>query len=85
MVQRLTSHHSAAQVLGSGTTGTVKLAVHVSTGVRVAIKIIPKRKPVPGHNDNDTCRGLIHEMVPGTVSGDYVHVAGDYLQGVTKT
>ena len=33
-----------AEVLGSGTTGTVKLAVHIPTGIRCAVKIIAKRK-----------------------------------------
>jgi serine/threonine protein kinase len=32
------------EILGSGTTGTVKLAVHIPTGMRVAVKIISKRK-----------------------------------------
>lgn len=32
------------EIIGSGTAGTVKLAVHVPTGMRVAVKIIPKRK-----------------------------------------
>eukprot|EP01052_Picozoa_sp_SAG31_P009674 SAG31_NODE_513_length_14715_cov_22.844554_5_plen_523_part_00 len=32
------------EVLGSGTTGTVKLAVHLPTGMRCAVKIIAKRK-----------------------------------------
>ena len=32
------------EILGSGTTGTVKLAVHIPTGMRVAVKIVSKRK-----------------------------------------
>ena len=32
------------EIIGSGSAGTVKLAVHVPTGMRVAVKIIPKRK-----------------------------------------
>jgi len=32
------------EILGSGTTGTVKLAVHIPTGMRCAVKIIAKRK-----------------------------------------
>jgi serine/threonine protein kinase len=32
------------EILGSGTTGTVKLAVHVPTGIKCAVKIIAKRK-----------------------------------------
>eukprot|EP01048_Picozoa_sp_COSAG05_P028393 COSAG05_NODE_8783_length_672_cov_0.776614_1_plen_154_part_01 len=31
-------------IIGSGTMGTVRLTVHVPTGMRVAVKIIPKRK-----------------------------------------
>jgi len=32
------------EIIGSGSAGTVKLAVHVPTGLRLAVKIIPKRK-----------------------------------------
>ena len=32
------------EIIGSGSAGTVKLAVHVPTGLQVAVKIIPKRK-----------------------------------------
>jgi tRNA A-37 threonylcarbamoyl transferase component Bud32 len=32
------------EIIGSGSAGTVKLAVHIPTGMRVAVKIIPKRK-----------------------------------------
>ena len=32
------------EIIGSGSAGTVKLAVHISTGMRVAVKVIPKRK-----------------------------------------
>jgi tRNA A-37 threonylcarbamoyl transferase component Bud32 len=31
-------------IIGSGSMGTVRLSVHIPTGVRVAVKIIPKRK-----------------------------------------
>ena len=32
------------EIIGSGSAGTVKLAVHIPTGLQVAVKIIPKRK-----------------------------------------
>ena len=32
------------EIIGSGSAGTVKLAVHIPTGLQVAVKVIPKRK-----------------------------------------
>ena len=48
------------EILGSGTTGTVKLAVHIPTGMRVAVKIVSKRKFLVNKTLEDNIDHEIH-------------------------
>jgi calcium/calmodulin-dependent protein kinase I len=65
------------EIIGSGSAGTVKLAVHIPTGLRVAVKIIPKRKFFMNKKLEETTNREL-EMLDRIAEFEHPHIVQTY-------